>query len=48
MSHQSTLIELRGVSKRYGSVEALRDVDLAVQTRQIVGLYAKRCVSNLS
>ena len=38
MSHQSTLIELRGVSKRYGSVEALRDVDLAVQTRQIVAV----------
>ena len=38
MSHQSTLIELREVSKRYGNVEALRDVDLVVQTRQIVAV----------
>ena len=35
MSVQSTLIELHGVTKKYGNVEALREVSLAVQRRQI-------------
>lgn len=38
MSQQSTLIELQGITKRYGLVEALRDVDLEVKTRQIVAI----------
>lgn len=38
MSVQSTLIELRGVTKKYGNVEALREVSLAVRRRQIVAI----------
>lgn len=38
MSHQSTLIELHGVSKRYETAQALRGVDLTIQTRQIVAI----------
>lgn len=38
MSVQSTLIELHGVTKKYGNVEALREVSLAVQRRQIVAI----------
>ena len=32
------IYEARGVSKSYGSVRALRDVDLAVHAGEIVGL----------
>ncbi|WP_051920611.1 ATP-binding cassette domain-containing protein [Bifidobacterium cuniculi] len=35
---QSTLIELRGIAKRYGLVEALHGVDLTVGTRQVVAV----------
>lgn len=35
---QSTLIELHGISKRYGHVDALREVDLTVHARQIVAI----------
>lgn len=38
MSVQSTLIELHGVTKKYGNVEALREVSLAVRRRQIVAI----------
>jgi D-xylose transport system ATP-binding protein len=34
----TSLLELRGATKRYGAVEALRDVDLAVQQGEVVAL----------
>ncbi len=32
------ILEVRGVRKRYGSVEALRGVDFALRSGEIVGL----------
>ena len=34
----SALLTVQGVSKRYGGVQALKDVSLTVQTGQIHGL----------
>lgn len=38
MHDQTTLLELRGVSKSYGMIDALTQVDLTVQSRQIVAI----------
>jgi D-xylose transport system ATP-binding protein len=34
----TSLLELRGATKRYGAVEALRDVDLAVRAGEVVAI----------
>ena len=38
MSDNSSIIEVRGLSKRFGSIQALDNVDLAVERGRIIGL----------
>lgn len=37
-AQEAPLLELRGVSKRFGAVQALTDVDFEVRTREVVGV----------
>ena len=36
-----TMIELKGVTKRYGAVEAIRDISFTAPQGQIIGLLGQ-------
>ena len=38
MSRDDLLVRMEGISKRFGTVQALKDVDFAVKRQEVMGL----------